>query len=156
MSLIPHYPATPVALQLTEPKQKTALTLARVNIPEVLDGQEVLIKNGAAAQNPVEVDNGSIATLPWTNWGDVTGEVIALGKDVKTIQVGDRVASFLSRKTTRHSGYQEFSIGNAPQTFKVCPHFHEMSFDANSDTRSQNTWDMKKHCPFHSLWSETD
>jgi NADPH:quinone reductase-like Zn-dependent oxidoreductase len=52
-------------VSLTEPKQKTALTLARVDIPQVLDGQEVLIKNGAAAQNPVDakqVDNGSIVS----------------------------------------------------------------------------------------------
>ncbi|KAJ6462099.1 GroES-like protein [Mycena sanguinolenta] len=105
MSLVPHYPATGVALQITEPKQKTALTL-----------------NGAAAQNPVDakqVDNGWLTTFPWTNGGDVAGEVIAVGKDVKNIKVGDRVASFLSRKTARHSGYQEFSIGNAPQTFKI-------------------------------------
>ncbi|KAJ7466067.1 GroES-like protein [Mycena latifolia] len=122
MSFVPHYPATGVALQITVPKQKTSLTLARVDIPQVLDGQEILIKNGAAAQNPVDakqVDNGWITTFPWTNGGDVAGEVIALGKDVQNIKVGDRVASFLSRKTARHSGYQEFSIGNAPQTFKI-------------------------------------
>ncbi|KAJ7048753.1 chaperonin 10-like protein, partial [Mycena amicta] len=110
------------AVSLTEPKQKTALTLAHVNIPQVLDGQEVLIKNGATAQNPVDakqVDNGSITTFPWTSGGNVAGEVIALGKDVQNIKVGDRVPSFLSRKTARHSDYQEFSIGNAPQTFKI-------------------------------------
>ncbi|KAJ7203080.1 GroES-like protein [Mycena pura] len=122
MSFVPPYPATGVALQITELKQKTAQTLARVDIPQVLDGQEVLIKNGAAAQNPVDakkVDDGSITTFPWTSGGDVAGEVIALGEDVENIKVGDRVASFLSRKTARHSGYQEFSIGNAPQTFKI-------------------------------------
>ncbi|KAJ7692393.1 hypothetical protein B0H17DRAFT_1061387 [Mycena rosella] len=98
MSFVPHYPATGVALQITEPKQKTALTLARVDIPQVLDGQEVLIKNGAAAQNPVDakqVDNGAITTFPWTSGGDVAGEVIALGKDVQNIKVGDRIPKYL-------------------------------------------------------------
>ncbi|KAJ7244631.1 chaperonin 10-like protein [Mycena haematopus] len=122
MSSVLHYPATGVALQITEPKQKTALTLARVDIPQALGEQEILIKNVAAAQNPVDaksVDIGWITTLPWTNGGDVAGEVIAVGKDVKHIKVGDRVAAFLPRTTARHSGYQEYSIASAPQTFKI-------------------------------------
>jgi NADPH:quinone reductase-like Zn-dependent oxidoreductase len=52
-------------VSLTEPKQKTALTLARVDIPQGLDAQEVLIKNGAVAQNPVDakqIDNGWIVS----------------------------------------------------------------------------------------------
>ncbi|KAJ7244626.1 hypothetical protein B0H12DRAFT_1022352, partial [Mycena haematopus] len=103
------------------------LTLARVDIPQALDGQEILIKNVAAAQNPVDAKLQSLSptydlsqtTFPWTSGGDVAGEVIAVGEDVTNIKVGDRVASYLSRKTARHSGYQEFTIGNAPQTFKI-------------------------------------
>ncbi|KAJ7066266.1 GroES-like protein [Mycena amicta] len=117
------YPATGVALQITEPQQKTPFTLARVDIPQTLGDQEVLIKNGAAAQNPVDpkqVDyNFGITSYPWTSGGDVAGEVIAVGKDVKNVKVGDRVASFLTRSTARHSGYQEYSIANAPTTFKI-------------------------------------
>ncbi|KAI5481617.1 dehydrogenase [Pseudohyphozyma bogoriensis] len=118
----PKYPTHGIALQVTERRQTTPLTLARVDIPGLRQG-EVLIENVAAAQNPVDakqLDNDfGIPTLPWTLGGDVSGRIIAVGEKVEHLKVGDRVASFLARKTASEGGYQQYTVAKAPQTFKV-------------------------------------
>lgn len=117
-----HYPKHGIALQVTERLQKTPLTLAKVEIPQELGPEEVLIKIIAAAQNPVDsklIDYDRLTTFPTTIGGDVAGEVLAVGEDVKDLKAGDRVAAFLNRKTPRNGGYQQFTIGQAPQTFKI-------------------------------------
>jgi len=99
------------------------LTLIEVDIPQKLQPLELLVKNVAVAQNPVDakqVDYDlNIGELPWTNGGDTSGSIVAVGDKVESFKPGDRVASFLTRATPRHGAYQEYSIGIALRTFHI-------------------------------------
>jgi len=119
------------ALSITEPKS-FKLSILEFNEPKFED-HEFLIKNVAVAQNPVDWKqieyNFNIPSLPWTNGGDVAGTVVKVGKDVTKFQVGDRVISFLSRKTARHGAYQTYSIAQENRTVKLPDSY---SFEAGS------------------------
>ncbi|KAI5481687.1 GroES-like protein [Pseudohyphozyma bogoriensis] len=118
------YPTHRLALQLTERKQTKPLTLATAEVPNLAAG-EVLVENVAVAQNPVDykrVDMDRITAFPATPGGDLSGRVIAVSDDVKTLKVGDRVASFLSQVDPKEGAYQQYTIAKAVQTFKIPDH----------------------------------
>ncbi|EJT98631.1 GroES-like protein [Dacryopinax primogenitus] len=111
-----------IALSITSHKQTTPLTLLPFPEPELGPG-ELLIQNVAIAQNPVDwkqidYDIG-ILSLPWTNGGDVAGTVYKLGPGVENFKLGDRVISFLERKTARHGAYQTYSIAASSRTVRL-------------------------------------
>ncbi|KZS95260.1 GroES-like protein [Sistotremastrum niveocremeum HHB9708] len=120
------------ALVVTERKQKTPLTLADYEEPTLSEG-DLLLENVAAAQNPVDakqLDNDfGIPSIPWVLGGDVAGTVYKVGPGVTKFAVGDRVISFLERKTARHSGYQTYSIAAESRTVKLPEKY---SFEAGS------------------------
>ncbi|TDL20448.1 GroES-like protein [Rickenella mellea] len=110
------------ALSITERRQKTPLTLLDFDEPELGNG-EFLVENVAAAQNPIDwkqidYDIG-IPSLPWTNGGDIAGRVYKIGPGVTGFGVGDRVISYLSRKTARHGAYQTHTIAETHRTVKL-------------------------------------
>ncbi|KAL8277683.1 hypothetical protein RQP46_009956 [Phenoliferia psychrophenolica] len=108
-------PTTSVALQITERKQTTPLTLSRLTIPP-LEPNELLIGNVAVAQAPGDVgmvDNDIrplMPTLPHTNGWETSGVVLAVGDDVKGFQVGDRVASMAAATKPHTASYQENTV----------------------------------------------
>ncbi|EJT98636.1 GroES-like protein [Dacryopinax primogenitus] len=108
-----------IALSITEHHQKTPLTLLPFDEPQLGEG-ELLIANAAVAQNPVDwkqIDfDFGILGLPWVVGGDVAGTVYKVGPGVEGFKVGDRVISFVSRTTARHSAFQTYSIGLASRT----------------------------------------
>ncbi|KZO93630.1 GroES-like protein [Calocera viscosa TUFC12733] len=110
------------ALSITEHHQKTPLTLLDFDEPELAEG-EILIENAAVAQNPVDwkqIDfDFGVLTLPWVVGGDVAGTVFKVGPGVTAFKPGDRVISFVERKTARHSGFQTYTIGNVTRTVKL-------------------------------------
>ncbi|KZS95295.1 GroES-like protein [Sistotremastrum niveocremeum HHB9708] len=120
------------ALVVTAKKQTTPLTLADYEEPSLSEG-ELLLENVAAAQNPVDakqVDfDFGISSLPWVLGADVAGRVYKTGPGVTKFTVGDRVTSFLERKTPRHSGYQTFSIAAEKRTVKLPENY---SFESGS------------------------
>ncbi|KZO93631.1 GroES-like protein [Calocera viscosa TUFC12733] len=110
------------ALSVTEHYQKTPLTLLDFDEPELAKG-EILIENAAVAQNPIDwkqidFDIG-IMDVPWVVGGDVAGTVYKVGPGVTAFKTGDRVISFVERKTARHSGFQTYTIGNVTRTVKL-------------------------------------
>ncbi|KAF8582932.1 GroES-like protein [Ramaria rubella] len=120
------------ALSITEHKQKTPLTLLDYEEPTLGTG-EILVENIAVAQNPVDwkqldYDIG-ILSLPWTNGGDIAGIVYKTGDKVTKFKQGDRIISFMSRKTARHGGYQTYSIASEERTIKLP---ESVSFEAGS------------------------
>ncbi|KAF8530064.1 GroES-like protein [Hysterangium stoloniferum] len=110
------------ALTIEVANQKTPLRLIDYEEP-VLASDEILIQNVAVAQNPVDwkqVDWGyGIPSYPWTNGGDVAGIVYKVGAEVTKFQVGDRIISYLERKTPRHSGYQTYSVASEIRSVKL-------------------------------------
>lgn len=62
------------------------------------DADEVVIKNGALAINPVEwkVQDSGMFIKNWPNilGCDVAGEVVEVGSDVKNVQKGQRVLGY--------------------------------------------------------------
>ncbi|KAK4693635.1 hypothetical protein P7C70_g8888, partial [Phenoliferia sp. Uapishka_3] len=120
----PTLPTTSVALRITERKQQTPLTLARIAIPE-LGEHELLIENIAVAQaqgDVYAVDADSrflIPTIPYTNGWDCSGVVLGVGSEVKNVQVGDRVASFALANPASKGSYQQYTIGVDHITCKI-------------------------------------
>ncbi|EJT98637.1 GroES-like protein [Dacryopinax primogenitus] len=110
------------ALSLTSHKQTTPLTLLPFTEPELGTG-ELLIQNVAVAQNPVDwkqIDfDFNIPSLPFVPGADIAGVVYKVGPSVEGFKGGDRVISWLTRKTARHGGYQTYSIASHGRTFHL-------------------------------------
>ncbi|KZV99414.1 GroES-like protein [Exidia glandulosa HHB12029] len=81
---------------------------------------ELLIENIAIAQNPVDWKQLAwdywIPDIPWTNGCDVTGTVVKVGSGVTKFKAGDRIVTYLSRRTPRHGSYQTLSIADESLT----------------------------------------
>jgi 2-desacetyl-2-hydroxyethyl bacteriochlorophyllide A dehydrogenase len=84
-------------------------------VPSIVD-DEVLLRVAACGVCASELDmwlgKASHATLPWYPGHEVSGVVEAVGADVETLRVGDRVAAWV---TTR--GYAEFVAVKAEHCF---------------------------------------
>jgi len=100
------------AVQINEFGNINVLTLNNIKIPTPADN-EVLIKVKAAAVNPVDwkIREGYLQPLlnhelPLTLGWDVAGEVVAIGTDVTSLNVGDAVYS--RPNITKNGSYAEY------------------------------------------------
>lgn len=80
---------------------------------------EILIKNGAVAINPVDwaIQARGSALFPWVQYpiilgGDVAGEVVEVGSGVSRFKVGDHVLGFATGLDgrTSHGAFQTYTI----------------------------------------------
>jgi len=91
-----------------------------VPIPEPGD-DEILVKNWAISSNPqdwkiLEAD----PNYTQIEGNDVAGEVVKIGKNVKTFGVGDRVAGIsVIKKAAKYGGYAEYAVVPADTAFHV-------------------------------------
>lgn len=93
-------------------------TSAPVVQPSQLCDNEVLIQNYAVALNPVDYKlagyNFLNIKLPSTVGFDVSGRVVAVGKGVTNVKVGDDVFGILSSGSGNISGgLQQYSVASA-------------------------------------------
>ncbi|WPG99406.1 Hypothetical protein R9X50_00222000 [Acrodontium crateriforme] len=87
---------------------------------------EVLIKNGAVAINPVDwkIQDYGIFLQQWPNiiGTDSSGEVVKIGSGVQNVKVGDRVAAHLINLKTnqpKHGAFQLYSIAKAATVARI-------------------------------------
>ncbi|EJD44932.1 GroES-like protein [Auricularia subglabra TFB-10046 SS5] len=110
---------TTQALTLTARQDFDSLELREVPVP-ALGPNEVLVSNVAVAQNPVDwkqiAYDFALPEVPWTNGSDVAGTIVAVGSAVTKFKAGDRVISYLQRRSARHGAYQTLSVGDEAHT----------------------------------------
>jgi NADPH:quinone reductase-like Zn-dependent oxidoreductase len=119
-------PTTQSALQWvrvsdTNPFQWT--TSAPVINPSELGDNQVLIENHAVSLNPVDYKiaelNFANTTLPAVTGFDVSGRLVAVGKRVKDLKVGDEVFGLLNLNSNNGGGaLQQYSVGEADALIK--------------------------------------
>ncbi|KAF8311408.1 GroES-like protein [Clavulina sp. PMI_390] len=124
--VLPSFPGTPIVHERP--------------VPHDIGDDEILVKVHSAALNPVEI---KMITLPWAVLSQVAripgdgttplvlgvelaGEVLAVGKDVTHLKVGDHMCGQSSPATNDAAGYQEYSRFPAKFAIKVPK---ELSFD---------------------------
>jgi NADPH:quinone reductase-like Zn-dependent oxidoreductase len=93
-------------------------TVAPVVQPSELGDNQVLIQNYAVSLNPVDFKmatmNFSKTILPAVTGYDVSGRVVAIGKNVKNLKIGDDVFGFLNMQSSGGGGaLQQYSVGEA-------------------------------------------
>lgn len=85
--------------------------------PEQLGPKQVLLENHAASLNPVDYKiaafNFSNTKLPTSVGFDVSGRIVARGKDVQDFQVGDEVFGYLNLNTGHGGGaFQQYTVAD--------------------------------------------
>jgi len=88
-----------------------------------LGDNQVLIENHAISLNPVDFKmatvNFSKTILPAATGYDVSGRVVAIGKDVKDFKIGDDVFGFLNMNSSNGGGaLQQYSVGEVDGRIK--------------------------------------
>lgn len=96
--------ATPTITEVTLPLTQRALTVASKNtyrvedsfpVPEIQNGDEILIKTCAVGLNPIDwksVDwNFCLPAFPWVTGREMSGVVAQVGESVTEFKQGDRV-----------------------------------------------------------------
>lgn len=91
-----------------------------------LDDNQVLIENHAVSLNPVDykmaATNFANTKLPAVVGYDVSGRIVAIGKNVKDFKVGDEVFGVLNLNSSNGGGaLQQYSVGDADGLIKK-PH----------------------------------
>jgi NADPH:quinone reductase-like Zn-dependent oxidoreductase len=86
--------------------------------PSQLADHDVLLENHAAALNPIDYKitsmNFSNTKLPACTGYDISGRIIAVGKAVTHLQVGDEAFGYLSLDSSNGGGaFQQYSVGHA-------------------------------------------
>ncbi len=119
-------PATQSALRWvrvndTNPFEWT--TSAPVIDPLKLGDNQVLIQNCAISLNPVDLKmattNFSKTILPAVTGYDVSGRVVAVGKNVQDLKVSDDVFGFLNMNSSNGGGaLQQYSVGEVDRLIK--------------------------------------
>ncbi len=119
-------PTTQSALQWvrvsdTNPFEWT--TSAPVIQPSELGDNQVLIENHAVSLNPLDnkmaEKNLAKATLPAVTGFDVSGRIVAVGKNVKDFKVGDDAFGFLNYNSSNGGGaLQQYSVGEVDGLIK--------------------------------------
>lgn len=92
-------------------------TSAPVIQPSQLGDNQVLIKNYAVSLNPIDYKmasfNFSQTKLPAATGYDVSGRIVAVGKHVKDLKVGDEVFGTLDLNSSNGGGaFQQYSVGD--------------------------------------------
>ncbi|WFP15605.1 quinone oxidoreductase family protein [Citricoccus muralis] len=109
-------PAQHRAIVVEQTGAPEALTWTTVDTPTPGAG-EVLIRTAAAGLNFIETYQRSGVypmTTPFTPGTEASGEVVAVGENVTTVSVGDRVATAAGRAT-----YAEHFVAPAEQLLRV-------------------------------------
>ena len=116
-------------------EEKARLTIEEHPLPEP-GPSDVVIKNHAFATNPVDwkmqKSGRFIEKYPTILGSDVSGEVDAVGSDVKHFQKGDRVTGFadvLLSKDPRNGAFQQYSVVKECAVAKIP---NSMSFEEGS------------------------
>ncbi|UJR11650.1 hypothetical protein I4U23_015831 [Adineta vaga] len=91
-------------------------TSASVIKSSELGANQVLIENHAVSLNPVDYKMAAInfanVKLPATTGYDVSGRIVAVGKDVQYLKVGDEVFGILNLDSSNGGGaFQQYSVG---------------------------------------------
>ena len=114
---------------------KARITIEEYPLPKP-GPSDVVIKNHALATNPVDwklqQSGRYIENYPAILGSDVSGEVDAVGSDVKLFQKGDRVTGFadaLLSKDLRNGGFQQYSVVKDCAVAKIP---NSMSFEEGS------------------------
>jgi 2-methylene-furan-3-one reductase len=119
-------PATQSALRWVKVSDKEPFewtTSAPVIQPSQLGDNQVLIEDHAISLNPVDYKmatmNFSKTILPAVTGYDVSGRIVAKGKNVKDLKVGDDVFGFLNMKSSDGGGaLQQYSVGEVDGLIK--------------------------------------
>jgi len=119
-------PTTQSALQWVKVSDKDPFkwtTSAPVTQASQLGENQVLIENHAVSINPVDYKMAEInfagTKLPSTTGYDVSGRVVAVGKNVKNVKVGDEVFGVLNLNSSNGGGgYQQYSVGEEDALIK--------------------------------------
>ena len=116
-------------------EEKARLTVEEQPLPKP-GPSDVVIKNHALATNPVDWKMQKfgryIEKYPAILGSDVSGEVDAVGSDVKHFQKGDRVTGFadvILSKDPRNGGFQQYSVVKDCAVAKIP---NSMSFEEGS------------------------
>lgn len=125
----PQIPTTQSAVQWVRVSMENPFewnTSAPVVPPSKLGDNQVLIRNHAATLNPLDFKmagfNFAQTTLPAVVGYDVSGEIVAIGKDVKDFKVGDEVFGLLCLNTNNGGGaFQQYTVAFADGLAKKPP-----------------------------------
>jgi NADPH:quinone reductase-like Zn-dependent oxidoreductase len=98
-------------------------TSAPMTNPSELGDNQVLIENHAVSLNPLDnkmaEKNLAKATLPAVTGYDVSGRIVAVGKNVKDFKVGDDAFGFLNYNSSNGGGaLQQYSVGEVDGLIK--------------------------------------
>ncbi|CAF1672999.1 unnamed protein product [Rotaria magnacalcarata] len=98
-------------------------TSAPVIQPSQLGDHQVLVRNHAISLNPVDYKmaefNFANTKLPATTGYDISGQVVAIGKEVKDLKVGDEVFGLLNLDSSNGGGaLQQYSVAEADGIIK--------------------------------------
>ena len=110
-----------VRMSDTDPFEWTT-SAPMINLSELGDNQ-VLIENHAVSLNPIDYKmptmNYAKTKLPAVTGYDVSGRVVAVGKGVKDMTVGDEVFGFLNLNSSNGGGaLQQYSVGEVDGLIK--------------------------------------
>jgi NADPH:quinone reductase-like Zn-dependent oxidoreductase len=110
-----------VKVSNTDPFEFT--TSAPVIKPSELGDNQVLIENHAVSLNPLDYKmagmNFTKTTLPAVTGYDVSGRVVAVGKGIKDLKIGDEVFGLLNYNSSNGGGaLQQYSVGEAEALIK--------------------------------------
>ncbi|WP_299022115.1 NADP-dependent oxidoreductase [uncultured Photobacterium sp.] len=113
-------------LAITQFGQPSVLVMQTVEVPQLSDG-EVLVKVAYAGVNPIDVKTraglGWAAqqnkeNLPWVPGYDISGEVVAVGAGVASLELGDAVSGFVGFPL-QGGGYSEYMVADADALSRV-------------------------------------
>ncbi len=110
-----------VKVSETDPFEWT--TSAPVINPSELGDNQVLIENHAVSLNPLDCKmaekNLAKVTLPAVTGFDVSGRIVAVGRNVKDFKVGDEAFGFLNYNSSNGGGaLQQYSVGEVDGLIK--------------------------------------
>jgi NADPH:quinone reductase-like Zn-dependent oxidoreductase len=119
-------PTTQSALQWVKVGDKDPFewsTSVPVTQPSQLGDNQVLLENHAVALNPIDYkitgSNFAKTKLPAVTGYDVSGRVVAVGKAVKDLKVGDEVFGILNMNSSNGGGaLQQYSVADVDTLVK--------------------------------------